>query len=376
MSVFNLGLGFDSAAKDAVAGKDYIVVKDGNGAEFHVLNLDDDKYCPRTGIVEFEPLRTSKRHVNNITISQYRDNGTGFLVGIPLGLDNRTKQIIWQRINVKDRVAYDLSVPRQRAEAIVVMNSFFVKGSPNYRAGGKTVYKKVDMEEEANAFMKNRIIKRKAADIAEALTGESLRDMGYALGKDPKFMSELMLMQEVIRYADEHPKEFMDIYNNDGRHQLTVIKRGLATGVLEQSVDLGITYNGIPLGHSDFEAMDYLKKNPQTLTSIDLQAKKKEELTSKSMSKTFQKEAVQIKDEKDAKLALMEAELEKLRKERDLAASAALKLQSEKDIADVDPELLELQNEAVSLKIQGAKLYKDKEKLRRVIKEATQGLEN
>ena len=83
MSVFNLGSGHSTAAKNAVAGKDYIVFKDGNGTEYHLLNLDDEKYAPRTGIVEFVPLKTSKRHVNNVNISQYRDVETGLIVGNP-----------------------------------------------------------------------------------------------------------------------------------------------------------------------------------------------------------------------------------------------------------------------------------------------------
>jgi len=374
MSVFNLGSGH-SAAANAVAGKDYVIFKDGNGTEYHLLNLDDDKYAPRTGIVEFVPLKTSKRHINNVTFSQYRDSETGLVVGIPLGID-KNKQVIWQTINVRDTVAFDLSIPMERAKAIIFGRSFYVKGSPNFRNGSKTVYKKADKEEEANTFMKTRAIKRQAEDIASALFGDALRDMGYALGKDPKFMSPTMLMMEVIKEAEKDPQRFMEIYNSDARQQLTVIKRGLATGVLEQSLNTGITYNGIPLGHSDFEAMDYLKKNPSTFTSIDLQAKKREDETNKSMSKTYQKEAVEIRDEKDAKLAILQAELEQIKKERDIAAQKALELQSQNDITEADPELAAMRKRAVELKIKGAALFKDKVKLAVEIDKAEKSLSN
>lgn len=376
MSIFNLGEGNSSVSEDMIPGVDYRVFKDGNGVEYNILNLDNEKLMPKTGIVEFSPVKTSKRHVNNINFKQFMDISTGLIVGIPSGVDNRNKQVIWRNINIKDTVAYDLSIPAQRAMAIIVSRCPFVIGSPNYKQGVKTVYKKVDKELEAEKFIKNRVAKRKAADIAEGLSGTALYDMAYAIGKDPKFMSPTMVAQEVIMFADEQPSRFLEIFNNDSRTALVVLKRGLATGIIEHNIDRGMTYGGVPIGFSDEEAVAYLRANPSVQTAIDFQAKKKEGATQSTLSSTFKKEALDKMDEKDVQIAALQEELRKAQAEKENAAKVAHELIAKEAITESDPELASLREEAKSLKIQGWQLIKDKGKLQEKIDKAKAELNN
>jgi len=73
MSIFNLGKGNSAISKNMVSGEDYLIFKDGNGVEYNILNLNNDKYMPRTGIIEFSPVRTSKRHINNVNFKEFTD---------------------------------------------------------------------------------------------------------------------------------------------------------------------------------------------------------------------------------------------------------------------------------------------------------------
>lgn len=376
MSIFNLGEGYSSVSKDMVPGVDYRVFKDGNGVEYNILNLDNEALMPQTGIIEFSPVKTSKRHVNNINFKQFTDVSTGLIVGIPVGVDNRNKQVIWRTINIKDTVAYDLSIPAQRATAIVVSRCPFVIGSPNYKQGVKTVYKKVDKELEAQKFIKNRISKRKAADIAEGLSGQALYDMAYAIGKDPKFMSPTMVAQEVITFAEEQPNRFLEIFNNESRTALVVLKRGLAVGIIEQNLDRGITYGGVPMGFSDEEAVNYLRNNPSVQTSIDLQSKKKEGATRSVMNDSINEKPLDKLDEKDVEILALKEKLKKAEAEKENAAKVAHELISKDVITENDPELAELREQAKTLKIQGWALMKDKGKLQEKIDQAKAELNN
>jgi len=46
MNVFNLTAN-DNVSEMLKEGTDYIIVKDGNGAETKIVNLANEKYCPR-----------------------------------------------------------------------------------------------------------------------------------------------------------------------------------------------------------------------------------------------------------------------------------------------------------------------------------------
>jgi hypothetical protein len=375
--LFNLGSGQRNISQDMIPGKDYIIFKDGNDVEYKILNIDNEKYMPKTGIVEFTPFKVAKRNLDELIIKFYPDSKTGLYIGNPMGVDNRTKQVIWQTFKIRGSVTYDLSIPVQRLEAFVLSNSYFVIGSPNFRKGTKTVFKKVDKEREAEDFLKNRRTKKKAEEIAEGLMGSSLYDMAYAIGKDPKFMSPVMLAQEVILYAEKNPVKFLEIFESPGRTALVTLKRGLATGIIDHTVDRGICYEGVPMGFSDEEAVQYLKGNPSVQTSIELQSKKKEDATYASMSNSFQKEAAEIVDAKDVKIAALEEELRKTKIEKERAASVAHELIADKNIAEIDPELAELRQEAKKHNVKGWALPSmTKGKLQEKIDEAKAKLNN
>lgn len=369
MDIFKLQSSVNSSDK-LVEGEDYLLVDaDNKGShKIRVFNLGNTKNCPREGYVELQPLKTSKRHENWLNFSFCYDNKTGIYYGIPAGYDTKTGLLKWQRIIVREIEVLNRAVPAEAMKAAVCMNSYYVQGSPLVK--GKPKYKVYDKEQEANEFVKELTNKQKAIAIAAGLTGIHLVEMGLNLGFVVETMSPAILYMEVNKYADKNHKKFLEIYNDADRHILTVINRGLATGILTEEVGLGICYGKVQVGISKERAVDTLKGNDQLRQTIDQLSKKKESDSVKAMS-TPGSTPPEIKDEKDAEIARLRKsneEMEKRMKElNDAKIQSLTEAETDAEAAN-DPEFEELRKEAQALGIRGYKLY-GKEKLRQKIEE-------
>lgn len=392
---FNLSTEKNSGNRVPKEGVDFVIVRDGNGGEIKLLNLENDDLAPREGIVELVPLKYAKgvngklRHENQATFSVIRDKRTGWLIGIPLaGYQGANKEIKFEKIVITGSEFLDLSIPKQRLKWICIKNSPFLKGSPNFLHSSKTVYEAVDRERQSVEFFVDRKNKRKAVDIAENLHGPELIDMAIALGLDPNSMSTIQLEMAVIKYAENPEKvngkngaeRFLEIYNSDTRLELIILNRGIKTGVVSLTRIDGYTYNGVSMGFSEFEAVQFLKKNPQLLNSIDLRSKNVDDSSTKVADSTPKPV---VKDEKDIELERLKRELAEARAMAAKSNSIAAEAVASKDIEEIDPELAELLKEAKQLSIKAYHLIGKndedgirKEKLRKKIQEAKSSLEN
>jgi hypothetical protein len=373
LGVFNLSTKVNSIAGRYEEGVHYKIVKDGNGLEYKIINFENSELCPREGIVELEPLKVQKRHLNDVSFRVVRDREMDVLVGIPLSIDPKTKEIIFQKITLREKETFDLSDPNQAMKWACIKRSHFYVDSPNFQTSSKTKYKAIDKEAEAVKFQMERRTKRKAVDIAESLVGQELEEMAYSIGIDPKVMSPSTLWVEVVKYAESKAEDFMKIWNSDTREELITLKRAIAAGVVSQTLEAGINYNGLTLGFNEPEAVNYLKTHPSTKVSIDAVSRKQSHDGQVSM---ISKEPVKIKDEKDAEIERLKrllAEKESLTK---FATEKALELQAEVDIMDADPELAELIKKAKALDIRGVHNMKDKAKIRAKIAEKEKSLDN
>ncbi len=381
-ALFNLGLAKNTSAQRGEEGKQFIVMKGNDGAEYKILNIDFEGYAPREGIVEIEPLKKAKnergglRHLNNVQWKVIRDRQTGYLVGLPIGINPKTKQIDWTPLNVRGMETYDLSIPDQRAKWICVKYSHFYVESPNFSASSKTKYKGIDKEKDALEFEVSRRTKRKAVDIAESLVGEELEEVALMLGFDPKVMSAKTLWVEVVKFAENPDKfkgktgaeRFLEVYNSDSRQELSILKKGISLGVLSHSLDTGINYNGLSIGFNESEAVEYLKKNVSVATSVNIQNKRLESGSEQSMSNVIQPK--EVRDEKDLEVDRLKKELARALEMAKTANDVALSLTAEKEIAETDPEYAELLAKAKALSIKGAHMIKSKDKLKLKVEEA------
>lgn len=362
-----------NSGKNAEEVAEYTIESYGNGAHYKVINFDNPKYAPKQGLVVLTPLKVAKalarpdgvsafRHINEASFKVITDRKTGYKIGVPIGRD-KDSQIVWKKIVVTGEETIDLSMPDQRIRWICIKNGPFFQGSPNFNSGSKTVYAAVDKEAEASMFKANRRTRVKAAEIAASLYGEELKDYGVALGfVDPNLMSEDTLSMNVIKFVENETRDprtrktgaevFMDFHNSDTRVELIILKRALSAGILtENPVDKSINYNGMPIGHSEMEAVQYLKSHPVTLTSIDVQARK---IAGGSTTVTSRVNAP--KDEKDAVIERQRMEMESLKAQLANISEKAVEMQSEAVLVEEHPEYARLLSEAKQLNIKGPHL--------------------
>jgi len=225
-------------------------------------------------------------------------------------------------------------------------------------------------------------------EIADALHGEELEEVGMMLGHDPKTMSHEMLIMEINK-SIENPNKvdgkktgadiFMDIIESETRVELSILKRGFNTGILEETHDKGICFNGVTLGYNEAECLNFLRTNSAVKTSIDLRSRKSQEGTNQAMAR--REVVVDVKDAEIQNSKRKIAELEE--RLRQANAVAANKTASE-DLSELeadgvnvidsstDEELEALIKEGNSLVIKGIHLLgknKPLEERKRLVKE-------
>lgn len=286
-----LAMGENTENQVLEEGVAFITKRDGNGGEIQIINLNWDGWCPREGMVELTPLKFGKglgnvnRHQNEASFKTTKDKRYGFIIGIAMPGYGRDKEIQFERISVKGVEFLDLSNKREREKWICIKLGPFLVGSPNVSSQSKTRYMCVDKEKESKDFRLNLRKKDEAYGIAKALVGTELIEMGVALGMDVKLVSEETLWMNIVKLVQNEVRDqitkktgaevFIEIYNSDVKKETVILKRGLSTGVLTHSITDGvIQYNGLPLGHTENEAIQYLKNNPTTRASIDMLSSK------------------------------------------------------------------------------------------------------
>lgn len=344
------------------------------GQDFKLLNLENDALAPREGLIELRPKKITARHDNNVGFGLLNDKEYDCYLGIPVTFDHESGKPIWQKITLSNYEVYNLAIKSQRQEWIIVSRCPYytdvingVEQNPNFDSGMKAQYKAIDKEREADQFARMRQVKRKAEDIAEALLDypKELEETALMCGLDPKAMSKQRLWAEVVKYAESKPEEFMKIYKSDTKVELAVLRRGLLTGVLHESLSEGTNFNGLTLGHTQEQCLAYLKEHPQTLASIDALSRKTDKET---LASNPAKNSITESNAKEIALANKVKELEAR-----LAAVSETKIEelSGNILDKIDPEYSTLLAEAKRLNVKGAHLVKDKEKLRAKIEEAS-----
>lgn len=361
---------------------DFVPLRDGNGGEYRLINFENEKYAPKFGIVEVEPVKVTKRHINEAMWRVTNDKIGDFLIGIPLpGWNPKTKEIEFTPLVVRGKETYDLSIPKERQKWICLKYSPFyskkingVEQNHNLNGGSKTIYRAIDVEQEAKDFQISRRVKRKAIDIAEALVGEELEDMALMLGFDPRIMSPDALYMNVVKFVENENEIrgekgadiFMRLWDSDLRVETSIIKRAMSVGLVTHTPDNGINRDGLTLGYTEAEAAKYLKDHPSQKVSLDTLSRKKQSDGDKAMVKPT---VEPINDHKDAEISRLRAQLAAAEKSKADATDRALELQAEKELAENDPEYQELLAEAKRLDIRGAHNIKSKDRLKEKIAE-------
>ena len=364
---------FKSSAKTitnegVVEGVDYVVHVDKNGVRTRVLNLENPKYCRRTGIIELEPVKRSKNHDNKLLVSRIYDAENDITIGIPAGVDLKTGELKFKRITIPEDRTFDLSKITDAQEWAVLKHHKDIDVDGTKIANGiKVKYKVYDKEEIATKFLAERSLFRKAIDIAEGLHGRQLVDFAIQLGIPSGLMSQAELQMQVIKTAEKKPKEFMAAWDNPDKYQISLVKKALSLGVLTNDPLMGIMYNGLPMGTSEQQAVMKLKENVGLAHNIEKICQEKSGAIEESLVKNVVHE---ILDDKDAEIKRLKEEAEAYKKKLQEIADEKFKQFESETENQKDEEFMLLLTEAKELKIKGAHLVKDKETLRQKIKDA------
>ncbi len=330
--------------------KDFFkVLKDGNGVEIKVINLDNPAVCKRQGLVEVVPLRERKNsngvviYPSRATFKRFIDRETKCSVGIIEGIDPKTKEFKYKSIAIEGRRIYDLSDINDAQELACIKVSPYLEGSPNQDRSSPPMFKIYDKEKQAHENLAKVKTRRKAEHAADGLTGDLLDDMLKACGIGTIGMSEVSKQYAIIKYAEDHPTEFLKHFESPTRAEAFLLKQAIEFDVVKQNPDVGFLYRTTVLGLNEQFAIEYLVGNPNISTAIQalVDMKKDETLKSNKVETVADPEA-ELKSAQD-EVARLKAQLAK-----QVNANAEAELGHS---LDLDQEFEDLKVRAKDLKI-------------------------
>lgn len=329
----------------------YVIIKDGYGIEHKVINLEDESLLPRSGVIVFESVKKNSRNpIQTYSYTCTKDVNSEVMVGICTGVDNRTKDLRWLRMNLSGLNTFDLSVAIERKKAIVLLWSSIVLDSPNLsRNSGAHIFRVHDAEKAANIDIKRITDGRRAIDVAMSLYGEELYNMARNLGIMTETTSLPILTAEVLKRAESNPSQFLQIWDNPHREYVTILNRCTNTGVITfDSLD-GYHYDGRFLGHNEPAVYEYFRKYPDVTTALDIKSRQKLKDSEKAMAKV---EPLNTKSDVATENAILRKQLEEMKAMLEKQSANSIR-ESVADEAEADPILL---NELEALKEEARKI--------------------
>lgn len=329
----------------------YKLIKDGNGIEHKVIDLDDDSLLPRTGVIVLESIKKNSRSpIQAYIYRATKDLQSEVMIGICIGVDNRTKELKWLGINLSGLNTFDLSIPSERKKAIVLLRSTIVLGSPNLsRNEAVHVFRVHDAEKAANIEIKRIKDGQRAIMVAQGLTGDELLNMGRNLGIMTETTSLTILTAEVLKRAEQNPSQFLQVWDNPNRELVTILNRCLNTGVLTFDALDGYHYEGRFLGHNEPAVYEYFKKYPDVKSALDIKSREKLKQSEKAMAKA---EPLNSKNDMATELAILKKELAEAKAKLEKSSADSIREQLETEV-EADPELV---NELEALKEEAKKI--------------------
>lgn len=327
------------------------IMKDGNGMEIKIIDLEDDNLMPRQGQIIFESLKKAARFpTQSYPYSCTKDIQSEAMVGIPIGIHHKSKEIIWQKLNLNALNIFDLSVPSDRKKAIVLRYSSIVEGSPNLSTNiACHWFREHDSEKAAYLEIKRIDDAQRALTIAKGLYGDELADMARNMGIMPEVVSLPILTAEVMKVAEKRPHEFLELYESPNRQYVTILKRALDTGLVSFNSMDGHRYNGNHIGMYENNVYEYFRKYPDVADALEMKSKDKLNESEKAMAK---QKPTSSRSDLDIELALLKKQLAETQSKLQEASAKNIREDLNDEITapkDLTLELEKLKEEASEL---------------------------
>lgn len=351
------------AATDATAEM-FRVIKDGNGYELTIANLDHPVWAATSGTVQIEAIKVNKLKSRNTNIKNVIDNATGATFGIFIGVDRVTKDFSWENINLNELGYFDLRDKKQRQRYIILSRHCKMEGSPNQN--GKPDFRVIDQEKKASNYVESLSDRDRAIDLVKNMTLEQMIELAPAFGIRPESNSDVMLRAEIKKKGYDEHKKFLEVWDNPDRVGMVTFKRAQKAGLItfhNEQTRMGYYYEAQALGQTETAAYKYLTGHIQLLNTLNYTLKERESNTMHAFSpvKPIQSDPLA---EAQKVIEAMKKEMEELKAKQANLGTNALSAPPE-----MKEDLTELKDKAKSLGIKSPHLM-SKETLEEKIKEA------
>lgn len=252
----------------------YTIEKDGNNQEYKVVNFDNPEMVPNKGIKIIRAIKGSSRHQPALVTRLERDKITGIIYGIPAGLNEITKDLRFQPIEINDMVQYDLSIREDRMRWAVIgrakflANTIWSKGKPTH-----TIY---DVDAEAVAKVVTINERKQAYATMDGLSALQVVDMARNCGGiNVVNNSQTIIISELYDFIDSKElnkgaKKFNEIWKMSNREAMTIFKRCQSVGLVSFDVNSGFVWKlATVLGQTEPQAIDNISQNHALLMAMD-----------------------------------------------------------------------------------------------------------
>lgn len=199
--------------------------------------------------------------------------GTGIRIGWMTGkYDPTTQEPVFGGIKIsKLTTVLNLADLNQRKQYVFITLNPIVLGSRNCWFPVNATLKIHDKGIAAKKNREMRKLKREAYQYIDEAADTQILSLARVLRTYNEDDTLEMVRDNLEAYAESNPEEFMELVNSKDREYLIAYREGLQLGVIEHNVNKGYMFGGVPIGHTEPEALEYIRRTPEVFRGISYQ---------------------------------------------------------------------------------------------------------
>lgn len=248
----------------------------GSNVKYRVMDVDtvarkiqtERKAQNLSTFIEIKPVSEDQFKVPMRLATFQKDPVTGVMYGIPAFVDDYGN-IKWQKIQLNDAMSLNMENLNDAKIWAVIRFHPDVKNSPWQTQN--PYYEIYDPVIEADAKDLRIEMMKKAFGYVDKLILDSAAMVMFAryLGAELHDQSNFKIVKsELLNYAEGNPKEFIEKYTSGVRKYHELLKTAIANAVVIESPDSGFMFKNIPMGYTEEEAVEFIKKDSAVAMGI------------------------------------------------------------------------------------------------------------
>jgi hypothetical protein len=243
--------------------------------------------------IEIKPISPDMHKIPSRTSTFQKDPITGVLYGIAIDQDE-FGNIRWQKIQISDNMSLNLDNDNDAKVWAVLRFNPDIKGSPFQVQN--PYFEIYDPVQTARNEMGEVTQMKKAFERIDLIADKPIDMVMFArfLGEEVRENASFdIVYNTLLRVARNHPGDFNKKWDSKTRSFGERFATAAALGIITQDVDRGYMFNNIPLGLSEEEAIRFLSKDVNVMSSINSQILEKDDVVNmmkKEIAVTKEKE--------------------------------------------------------------------------------------